>query len=304
MDTETILRLLTNSGFNILGADNTYIYLEDPACITRAFQTFAEYAWIIINVITGMLIFGWAISMIRGAKNNLLINARNLILIMGTLSITGPIVNAIYGGDLFATGCRTINVSISEIQRIVNTKNLSNIDKISTHTNNTLQKTNPIQQHPDTDDSNTPYAVSATQTANKTVTYTTADGVRFQRTGGSAAWRNFNPGNIQYGDFAQRMGAIGRAGRWAVFPDEETGMAAIRALMRTNSYRNLSIAHAIERYAPPHENDTVGYYNHIEQLTGLSVNRRVGDLTDAELDSMARAIKIIEGWHPGQTIFL
>ncbi|MCQ2599049.1 MAG: hypothetical protein MJ187_01575 [Alphaproteobacteria bacterium] len=300
METENILRLLSNSGFNILASDNMYIYLEDPACITRAFQTFTEYAWAIICVITGMLFFGWAISMIRGAKNDLFTNTRNLILILGTLSIAGPIVNAIYGDDLFAQGCRTINVSINEIKQILKTKDLSNLDKITKPNDYPVSQNNSNSDSPE----NTPHAISAIQTSAKTVVYTTPDGQRFQRSNGSAAWRNFNPGNIQYGKFAQSMGAIGRAGRWAVFPDEETGMAAIRALMRTGSYRNLTIAHAIEKYAPPHENDTVAYYNHIEKLTGLSINRRVGDLNDAELDSMAHAIKIIEGWIPGQTTFL
>ncbi|MDL2296240.1 hypothetical protein LJC18_05570, partial [Lachnospiraceae bacterium OttesenSCG-928-E19] len=121
---ETIFRLLRNSGFHVLGSDGTYIHLEDPSCILRSFETFTEYAWIAITVITGILIFGWGISMIRGAKNDLFTNMRNLILIFGILTAAKPIVNLIWGGDVFARGCKTINVSIAEVQKILDARNL------------------------------------------------------------------------------------------------------------------------------------------------------------------------------------
>ena len=116
MELETIVRLLKNAGFNVLGADSEFIYLEDPACILRSFATFAEYAWIIITFITGILLFGWAISMLRGAKNDYVTNLRSLILIFGVLSAAGPIINVVYGDNLFAKGCKTIEVSIDKIQ--------------------------------------------------------------------------------------------------------------------------------------------------------------------------------------------
>ncbi len=125
METETIFRLLTNSGFRILGSDGASIYLEDPSCILRSFQTFAEYAWVIITCLTGVLIFGWAVSMIRGSKNDIFINLRNLTLIFGILSAAGPIINMIYGGDLFGRGCRTITVQISDINKLLETRNLT-----------------------------------------------------------------------------------------------------------------------------------------------------------------------------------
>lgn len=124
MNTDAIARLLQNSGFHILGTDGVFLYLEDPSCILRSFETFIEYAWVVIICITGLLLFGWAISLIRGAKNDIFINMRNLIIILGTLGAVVPIVNMIWGDDLFARGCRTIKVSITELNEILDARNL------------------------------------------------------------------------------------------------------------------------------------------------------------------------------------
>lgn len=123
MEVETIARLLQNAGFNVIGADSRFIYLEDPACVLRSFATFAEYAWIIITFITGILLFGWAISMLRGDKNDYVTNLRSLILIFGILSAAGPIINVVYGDDLFAKGCKTIEVSVDKIQAQLDARN-------------------------------------------------------------------------------------------------------------------------------------------------------------------------------------
>ncbi|MBN1281871.1 MAG: hypothetical protein JW985_02780 [Alphaproteobacteria bacterium] len=126
MNIDTIFRLLKNAGFTVLGTDGVYIHLEDPSCILRSFETFTHYAWIAITFITGVLLFGWAIAYIRGSKiTSLLTNLRNLVLIFGTLTAAKPIVNMIWGGDVFARGCKTINVSIAEIQRILAAKKMT-----------------------------------------------------------------------------------------------------------------------------------------------------------------------------------
>ena len=123
MNTEIIVKLLQNSGINVLGADSSSVYIEDPSCILRGFETFIEYAWVIITAVTGVLIFGWAISMIRGAKNNIFINLRNLIIMFGTLAIAVPIVNFIFGDDLFARGCKTVEISIDDLNTLLEARN-------------------------------------------------------------------------------------------------------------------------------------------------------------------------------------
>ncbi len=124
MNTDTIVRLLENSGFNGVSVDPDFLYFEDPSCILRSFETFIDYAWIGIAVLTGMMLFGWAISMIRGAKNDFFINLRNLILIFGILTIARPIMNFIYGDDLFARGCQTFSVPLSQVQELLDTRKL------------------------------------------------------------------------------------------------------------------------------------------------------------------------------------
>ena len=416
METTTIIRLLSNAGFRVLGTDGANLYIEDPSCILRSFQTFTEYAWIILTFITGMLIFGWAISMIRGAKNNIFINLRNLTIMFGTLAAAGAILNMIYGGDLFARGCQTVAVDINTVNEMLDmrqkkmspqqtdlyesidiydsgvvranvTANNTDDDHDNTSTDNTVTgdeisipddaddkfipisqklsdtdkdklldilrrapddtltiprdqiKTDddvlnklpngglPIENIPSVDElrdrlipapsqrdatANNPSAhhpsnpseqeYTSAAALGRDVVYTTADGRRVRRTGGTRAWRNLNPGNIRSAEFSRHAGAIGQAGGFAVFPDEETGTRAISSLLRGQSYNNLTIARAITRYAPPSENNTAAYHRRIQQITGLNINRRISDLSDGELSRVVDAIRAIEGWEAGRII--
>lgn len=416
METATIIRLLSNAGFRVLGTDGANLYIEDPSCILRSFQTFTEYAWIILTFITGMLIFGWAISMIRGAKNNIFINLRNLTIMFGTLAAAGAILNMIYGGDLFARGCQTVAVDINTVNEMLDmrqkkmspqqtdlyesidiydsgvvranvTANNTDDDNDNTSTDNTVigdeisipddaddklipisQKLSdtdkdklldilrrapdgtltiprdqiktdddvfnklpngglPIENIPSVDElrdrlipapsqrdatANNPSAhhpsnpseqeYTSAVALGRDVVYTTADGRRVRRTGGTRAWRNLNPGNIRYSEFSRKAGAIGQAGGFAVFPDEETGTRAISSLLRGKSYNNLTIARAITRYAPPSENNTAAYHRRIQQITGLNINRRISNLSDGELSRVVDAIRAIEGWEAGRII--
>lgn len=354
MEVETILRLLKNSGFHGLRVDTQNIYMEDPTCILRAFETFVDYAWLAISVITTLLIFGWGIALIRGAKyDNMLTNVRNLILIFGTLAIAKPIINFIYGQDLFARGCKIITVSIEDTQKLLDARNeklknrgqfdlyenISIYDSGAKYTEEELaaaeaqdnsSNTSDITQNPTTDGTagggggsggiSTATATSGGGTSSGTasgnmggstpisataegqnVIYHMADDSKHRKSGGTRAWRNTNPGNIRYGKFAKKAGAIGKAGGFSVFPDEATGQKAIESLLLTNNYRNLTVAAAISKYAPPVENDTAAYQRNLEKMTGISINKRISDLTPAELSSVAGAIRKVEGWDEGKT---
>lgn len=129
MEPNTILRLLSNAGFyNLSVVDGQYIQMENPSCVFRGFETFLEYAWIALVFITGMLLFGWAVAMIRTHKNaelqSVTENLRNLLLIFGVIALVKPIANLVAGGDIFSAGCGTITVSIDEINKIIDTKKL------------------------------------------------------------------------------------------------------------------------------------------------------------------------------------
>lgn len=331
MNTATALRLLKNAGFHGLRADSQYIYMEDPSCILRSFETFLEYVWIAITVITGFLLVGWAISLIRGAKyQNIFINLKNLLVLFLTLTLVRPVVNLIYDGDLFAHGCQTISISIQEMNELLDLRkqNLSAYNEFNIYENIEIHDSGASENIADTfseqvvatndTPSNGPDTTSGALSDNtpssrvdaaslprsamssgRDVVYEMPDGGRVKRTGGTRAWRNNNPGNIRYSDFSRRVGAIGQAGGFAVFPDEATGMYAIEALLRTDSYNKLTIAGAVSRYAPPSENNTTAYYRRLSQLTGLSINKRMSDLTQSELTSVAKAIRAIEGWQAG-----
>lgn len=136
------------------------------------------------------------------------------------------------------------------------------------------------------------------------VVYTRADGNQFRRSGGTRAWRNNNPGCLRYSVFTASLGAIGEAGGFAVFPDEETGMKAISALLTSDKYRNLTISQAISKYAPPHENDTAEYNASLHRMTGLPITKKLSDLNDEQIMHVVKAIRIVEGWRPGKETFI
>lgn len=134
------------------------------------------------------------------------------------------------------------------------------------------------------------------------VEYIRADGSGFVRINGSRTWRNMNPGALRTSPFAMKMGACGSAGGFAVFPSEEIGIQALKALLQTESYSKLTIVAAIHKYAPTcDDNDPVRYHNHLSAITGINVNRKLADLNVEELDKVAETIKILEGWKPGDS---
>lgn len=126
-----------------------------------------------------------------------------------------------------------------------------------------------------------------------------SDGTVIRREG-SRAWRNNNPGNLEYGDFARSHGAVGTDGRFAVFPTYEAGRAAKAALIfESSSYRNLSLARAIARYAPQFENDTAGYLRQVADAAGVSPGTRMADLTPEQRVLVLDAMERVEGFVPG-----
>jgi hypothetical protein len=144
-------------------------------------------------------------------------------------------------------------------------------------------------------------AYSVSEPSKGTVKIKRPDGSEETRTGGSRAWRNNNPGNLRSGTFANNHGAIGSAGGFAVFPDEQTGDAASAALLRIPTYSGLSVDDAIARRSPSNENDTENLQNTIHNMSGLSGDEIVGELDDNQMSKLTDAIKRTEGWMPGNT---
>lgn len=80
---------------------------------------------------------------------------------------------------------------------------------------------------------------------------------------GTRPQRNLNPGDIEWGKFAQAHGATGTDGRFAKFPTADAGFAAMKALFQAPSYRGLTVAAALNRWAPPVENHTNIYIDNV-----------------------------------------
>lgn len=324
---------MQNAGFIVHGADSQYIYIEEPSCILRGFVSFAEYAWIAIVCVTILLLFGWGISMIRGSKNDIFMNLRNLMLIFGIVSAAAPIINVLFGDDLFARGCKTEKIYISDVQELLaardaklKSKNSNNpYEEIDIYDTGPDKDTWPIDDTttpaieipPVDDDTPTPQPTPEDPTPErppvskgnraikahgdgKHTLYTYPNQSKIRRQKGTPAWRNNNPGNIVSGKFTNGAGGIGKSGRFGVFPDEQTGMDAIVKLLKTSTYQQKTLAGAIHSWAPPSDgNNTSSYQHQVSQATGVSLDTPLNRLNDNQLREIAKIIRKIEGWNPG-----
>lgn len=89
--------------------------------------------------------------------------------------------------------------------------------------------------------------------------------------------RNNNPGNIEYGPFAQRLGATGSDGRFAIFPSMEAGYAAQERLIGSYMERGLTTPEAIiGRWAPASDgNDVNSYAARVSRALGLQPGQTI-----------------------------
>lgn len=117
---------------------------------------------------------------------------------------------------------------------------------------------------------------------------------------GNRNWRNNNPGNIEYGAFARSMGAIGTDGRFAVFPSYDAGRSAKESLLfESPNYRDRSISSAINRYAPPFENNTNAYTSAVAASIGVDPSTPLSSLNAQQRRTMLDAMQRVEGWKVG-----
>ncbi|WP_407122182.1 hypothetical protein [Bradyrhizobium sp. STM 3561] len=117
---------------------------------------------------------------------------------------------------------------------------------------------------------------------------------------GAATRRATNPGNIRYGDFARRYGAIGQDGSgFAVFPDAATGTAAMQALLRSYGERGLNtVGGVVGRWAPPSENDTSSYAKAVAKRLGVGVDAKLDMRNPAVVEALGREMAKQEGNAP------
>jgi len=77
---------------------------------------------------------------------------------------------------------------------------------------------------------------------------------------GSRAARNCNPGNLRPPGKVTLKGQTGvDAAGFAIFPDAATGWAALDRQIDLDMRRGHTLASFLRKYAPPGENNTLGY---------------------------------------------
>jgi hypothetical protein len=119
---------------------------------------------------------------------------------------------------------------------------------------------------------------------------------------GARNWRNNNPGNLEYGEFAKSLGAVGSDGRFAVFPSYDAGrQAKERLIFSSPSYRDLTLEQAISRYAPPNENNTRSYINQVAAAAGVPASTPMNQIPATVRGNVLNAMERVEGFKPGRT---
>lgn len=303
MDQTTIVNILTNSGLKVIGVDNGVIYFEDPSCLFPVFDMFLHYAWIVILILTGIMLFGWAVLyIIKGVKiDSVFHNAKALVLIFTVLSLVKPIVDVVYGDDLFSRQCDIKQVSSETIKELLDLreKNLGQTDEYlvenvdSTEINDLNQNSSPVAP--------TDIIEIKFQSSDKSTVYITSSGVKIKRGNTiSTAWKNNNPGNIRATRSMQWLGAIGQSNGWCVFASEQDGINAMKKLLTSKNYYHLTLRGAIYKWAPAKDNNNPERYtNYVSRTADISPDKPMKDLNDYELENMVRAMQKFEGWIPG-----
>jgi hypothetical protein len=93
---------------------------------------------------------------------------------------------------------------------------------------------------------------------------------------GSRATRNNNPGNLDMEPWLAGFGArletpisAKEEPRFAQFPDANSGWAAVKELL-IRSYVGLTVSRALNKWAPPTENQTNSYIDNVCGWTGFT----------------------------------
>ena len=119
--------------------------------------------------------------------------------------------------------------------------------------------------------------------------------------------RNNNPGNIRHGSKWQGLSAQQTDLSFCQFVSPEYGIRAIYKLLQTyqKKYELNTVESIIDRYAPPNENNTIGYINRAAKDIGVSVNEPINVSSKPVAIALATAIVGVElGYQPySQKVF-
>ena len=85
---------------------------------------------------------------------------------------------------------------------------------------------------------------------------------------GDVPTRDHNPGDIDFGQFAQKHGCLHCDGRFADFPSDAAGFACMYDLLAEH-YVGLTLTAALNKWAPPIENQTNSYIANVAGWMGV-----------------------------------
>jgi hypothetical protein len=134
-------------------------------------------------------------------------------------------------------------------------------------------------------------------------------GKKIARRGGTISWRCNNPGNLKFGEFAKKHGAVGPGpGNHAVFPSYFQGLDAQEALLFSpeGRYFKRTITEAMSIYAPVSDpdakNDPIAYANFVARKIGVSPGVELSSLNPLQRIKMLFAMHQMEGYKEGTEV--
>jgi hypothetical protein len=115
--------------------------------------------------------------------------------------------------------------------------------------------------------------------------------------------RNHNPGNIDYNPKTQWKGLDNPPsdGRFCRFTSAKFGIRALCILLRNYQklYNLRTVRHIIDRYAPPHENNTDAYVMAVAKAIGVAPTDKIDLFNSAVLLPLVKSIiKHENGYNP------
>ncbi len=159
-----------------------------------------------------------------------------------------------------------------------------------------------------------PRLISATyHTKIKVAEFIADDGRHLLRTGGTLPWRINNCGDLSSPvnssgepnpkltrNFIGFASVPNKAGthtyHFFIFPDYETGRTQLEASLK-RKYGGQCIPELVKKYAPDGDNDSQVYAESLLKATGIADDKKVGELSNEEFNSLADAIEKLEGYH-------
>lgn len=104
--------------------------------------------------------------------------------------------------------------------------------------------------------------------------------------------RNNNPGNIENNGIQWQGLADSQSGRFYRFVSPEYGFRAMARIMRTyaTQYGINTINGIISRWAPPAENDTKSYINHVSSVLGVTPDEFFDVFDDVRLAELLAVV--------------